>query len=310
MITGTKMLKNLDNLATRRPITAQIQLCNFCNNACSYCRYVGMPVKECKSVSIDEFKQYVGILQGLGVKGFILTGGEPTISSDFDLITDWLEAKDIPYGINTNFNSVKYIKPRYLKISIDGYDAESYKEVRKVDKYAETIDNVKAYLIWKQKNNVQTTVGIQKIGTDVDECRAFYEAHKGLDVDYISFRPIETVNHSFYTEHDEKAVVGYLERLREQDKRVKINYKYYEVRTCFDRCYANFLQIAVNQNGEVIYCCDKSDEVVCHITDPDVLRKMAEFKTDMRTCLAPCRMTGPNALVRDMEKVTRDSMFI
>lgn len=310
MITGTKILKHLDNLVNRRPVTAQIQMCNYCNNFCNYCRYVGMPEKEKKSVSLEEFIDYVMILKGLGIKGFILTGGEPTISKDFDKIAEWLEKNDIPYGINTNFNILKYIKPRYLKVSVDGYDAVSYKEVRKIDKYDVTISNVKRYLDWKKENGIGTTVGIQKVGISAEECRRFYEAHCDLDVDYMSFRPVESVRHVFYDNNDVKPVIEYLERLREADKRVQINYKYYQTTDCFDKCYGNFLQIAVNPFGDVIYCCSKSDDIVGHISDPDILEKMAEYKTDMRTCPVPCRMTGPNTLVRDMETISQDSMFI
>lgn len=310
MITGTKILKHLNNLAERKPITAQIQMVNYCNNFCNYCRYVGIPTEKKKYVSIDEFKEYVRILDGLGVKGYILTGGEPTISKDFDKITKWLEENDIPYGINTNFNILKFIKPRYLKVSLDGYNSVSYKETRKVDKYETTIENLKQYIAWKKENNVQTTVGIQKIGLDVEGCRKFYEAHKNLDVDYMSFRPVESVKHYYYDDNDERPVVEFLEELREKDKRVLINYKYYQLRECFDKCYANHLQIAINPFGDVIYCCNKSDEIVGHITDPDILEKLAKHRTNMAECHVPCRMTGANALVRDMETVTADSMFI
>ena len=310
MITGTKVLKHLDNLMERRPVTAQIQLDNFCNNFCSYCRYVGMPAKEKRSITLDEFKEYVRILLDMGVKGFILTGGEPTLSKDFDKITAWLEENEIPYGINTNFNVLKLIKPRYLKISIDGYDADSYKAVRGIDRYETVIRNLETYLKWKKENGVKTAVGIQKLGLDIEECRKFYEAHKHFDVDYFSFRPVESVRHSYYDTNDEKPVIAFLESLRQTDRRVQINYKYYQIRTCFDKCYGNFLQIAVNPNGDVIYCCHKSNEIVGHLTDPDILKKIYEYDTNMETCPVPCRMTGPNALVRDMETSTNDSMFI
>ena len=310
MIAGTKLLKNLDNLISRRPVTAQIQLCNFCNNFCNYCRYVGVPVDQKRSIAISEFISYVQSLLKLGVKGFILTGGEPTISKDFDKITEWLESNEIPYGINTNFNVLKLIKPRYLKISLDGFDSESYIQDRKIDKYETVISNIVKYLEWKKENNIQTAVGIQKIGMDVESCKRFYEAHCDLNVDYMSFRPVESVNHVFYDTHDEKPVVEFLERLRERDKRVHINYKYYQTRMCFERCYGNFLQIAVNPFGQVIYCCSKSNEIIGNVTEPDILEKIAAFKTDMSTCPVPCRMTGPNAIVKDMETIENDSMFI
>lgn len=285
-------------------------MCNYCNNFCNYCRYVGMPASEKKSILFEDFKHYVAILQGLGVKGFILTGGEPTISRDFDKITAWLEENGIPYGVNTNFNVLKLIKPRYLKVSLDGYDAISYKEDRKIDKYDAVIGNLKQYIAWKKENQVQTAVGIQKVGMNVEECRKFYEAHADLDVDYMAFRPVESVNHVFYDNNDEKPIIEYLERLRSKDSRVQVNYKYYHVRDCFEKCHANYLQITVNPSGEVIYCCSKSNDVVGRLDDPEILAKMANYPNNMASCPVPCRMTGPNMLVRDMETQGRDSMFI
>lgn len=310
MISGTKILKHLDNVIEKRPITAQIKLDNYCNNLCSYCRYVGVPVKERLSVSLNDFEKWVEILQGLGVKGFILTGGEPTICEEFDEITKWLEFKQIPYGINTNFNVLKYIKPVYLKVSLDGYDSESYKYFRNVDMYSKTIENIKQYIEWKKENNVKTNIGLQKIGVDVEGCKRFYEAHKGLEVDYIVFRPMETVNNFFYDGKDEKPVIEFLEKLKEKDKRVQINFKYYQLRECFEKCYGSFLQIAVNPNGDVCYCCHKSDEIVGHITDSDILEKLRRYETNMKTCPVPCRMTGANSLLRNMAKVGADDVFI
>ena len=82
-------------------------------------------------MNYDDFVKYVQILLNLGVKGIILTGGgEPTLNPDFDKIAAYLEENKIPYGINTNFNVLKKIAPKYLKISLDASNADEYAEVR------------------------------------------------------------------------------------------------------------------------------------------------------------------------------------
>ena len=120
MISNNKMLFNLKNVIEKKPITADLFLTNFCNNKCQYCTYNRWDLpKGRKFVTFNEFVRNVNILEGMGVNGFILTGGgEPTVNPDFDKITKWLETENINYGINTNFNILKLIKPVYLIYSL------------------------------------------------------------------------------------------------------------------------------------------------------------------------------------------------
>ena len=124
-ITGDKMLSHLDRVVgAHRPITADIFLTNYCNNRCPYCTYRRWELgKDAYAMSLKEFKEYADTLLRLGVKGFILTGGgEPTIAPDFLKIARWLERKELHYGVNSNFNALKFIRPDYLKVSLDGWD--------------------------------------------------------------------------------------------------------------------------------------------------------------------------------------------
>ena len=50
----------------------------------------------------------------------------------------------------------------------------------------------------------------------------------------------------------------------------------------------------MNAYGNVLYCCQKPDEVVGNIFDEDILDKKEAYKTDMSKCEVPCRMTGNN----------------
>ena len=134
-INAEKMLSHIDRIAGEQmPITADIFLTNYCNNKCKYCTYGRWKLeRDAKAMTYEEFIKYADRLQKLGVQGFILTGGgEPTICPDFTRITKWLEDKGIHYGVNTNLNELELIKPDYLKVSLDGYDEESYERSRGV----------------------------------------------------------------------------------------------------------------------------------------------------------------------------------
>lgn len=315
MISNNKLIYNLYNVINRKPITADIFLNSACNNKCPYCTYARYQERGNKYMTFDEFRENVQILLKNGVKGFILTGGgEPTISPDFDKITDYLEQNSIPYGINTNFNVFKAINPNYLKISLDGYDRESYQKARGVDKYETVIDNIQKYLLFKKENGLKTSVGLQTVATNIENVIRFYEAHKKLDVDYFNIRPMESTCGEYYQDirnnFRRTGILEYLQDIAKKDSRVCINYKWHEVRNIFDKCYANFSQIAINEYSEVMYCCHKPYEIIGRLDDKDIWEKRETFQTNMSMCDVPCRLTAPNNFIQVLENKPADAMFI
>lgn len=309
------MIYSMDNILSRKPITADIFLNSACNNKCPYCTYARYKQRCSTYMTLEAFKDNINILLANGVKGVILTGGgEPTISPDFDKITNFLEQNSIPYGINTNFNVFKAIKPNYLKISLDGYDRESYQKARGVDKYDTVIENIKRYILFKQVNKLKTSIGLQTVSTNVEDVQKFYEAHKGLHVDYFNIRPMESTCGEYYDSNETLSkrlkILEYLQDIQEKDKRVCINYKWHEIWTQFDKCYANFSQIAINENSEVMYCCHKPYEIIGRLDDKDIWEKRERFQTNMQMCDVPCRLTAPNNFIQSLQDAPSDAAFI
>ena len=320
-ITGDKMFAHIDRIfGERKPITADIFLNNYCNNKCPYCTYRRWEFDNGATyMTYENFVKYAEKLISLGVLGFILTGGgEPTISKDFDKITKWLEENKLEYGINTNFNEIKYIKPKYLKVSLDGWDENSYKKSRGVEKYNKVRENIIEYAEWKKENSSNTSLGIQLLAKSVDEVEKFYEANKDLPVDYISIRPMESTQSNYYksitSNSDIKIqpneIIKTIERIASLDKRVVVNYKWNFLNQSFDSCIGQWSQIALNELGEVMYCCHKPYEIVGHILDDDILEKKKKFKTNIQMCDVPCRLTGPNIELKKMLAPKKDVNFI
>lgn len=317
-ITGTKMLHHLDRIfGDHKPITADIFLNNYCNNMCPYCTYRRWELDDgARYMSFADFVTYAGRLIDLGVKGFILTGGgEPTVSKDFDKIVTWLDSENIHYGINTNFNVYKEFNPDYLKVSLDAWDNESYEDTRGVpNTYDKVIDNIYRYADYKTD---KTKLGIQLLAKSVDAVYKFYEANKHLPVDYISIRPMESTCGSYYKnlfEDQEELkpanIIKVIEQIASLDNRVVLNYKWRLLDTQQDKCTAQWAQIAINELGEVMYCCHKPYQIVGHIMDEDILAKKERAYTNMQMCDMPCRMTGPNLEVHNLLKEQTDIYFI
>lgn len=263
----------------------------------------------------EEFVRYAKRLLELGVRGFILTGGgEPTLCRDFKKITDWLEAHSIHYGINTNFNEVQYIKPDYLKVSLDGWDEDSYEKSRGVRAYEKVRNNIQAYADWKRRESPETTLGIQRVVKWPNDVYAFYAANCNLDVDYIVFRPIESTGGIAYLDEYSgghiKELIYTVEELAKKDSRVKLNFKWNLIGEQERTCTAQWAQIAVNEHGQVMYCCHKPYEIIGHVMDRDILEIKEKARTDMARCDIPCRMTAPNKFMAQMEKERKDQYFI
>lgn len=308
-ISGNKMLSHVERVFnSHKPITADIFLTNFCNNNCPYCTYKRWELdKNAKYMSYNDFVIYGERLLSLGVLGFILTGGgEPTLNPDFDKIVAWLENNNIHYGINTNFNVFKMFHPDYLKVSLDGYDEDSYERCRGVRKYHKVRKNIERFCSQKGK----TSVGIQFVVTSVSDVLKFYDANKDLNVDYISLRPMESTGGKFYDDKNIDNILETIDHLVKNDNRVIKNFKWDLLKRQEPTCTANWAQIALNEKGEVLYCCHKPYQIIGHILDEDILLKKEKAITNMKMCDIPCRMTAPNMYVSEFFKERQDKYFI
>lgn len=316
-ISGEKMLCHIKRVAGDfRPITADIFLTNFCNNHCPYCTYRRWKLDNgARAMGFNDFVRYANRLRDFGVLGFILTGGgEPTLCPDFMKITKWLESEKIHYGINTNFNNIMYFKPDYIKVSLDGYDEESYERARGIRRYELVKRNIEDYAAWRRVYSPNTSLGIQWVASSVDEVFKFYNANQCLDVDYISFRPFESTNGKYYSTEEKRAqareISAAIEQLASNDERVIRNFKWDLLDRQEDDCTANWAQIAINEVGEVMYCCHKPYQIIGHIMDDDILEKKEKTRTDMRMCDIPCRMTAPNMFASKVKEKRKDEYFI
>ena len=319
-ISDGKILHYMDRiLGDQKPIVADVFLTNYCNNKCPYCTYRRWELdKGARYMSYADFVTYASRLEKLGVKGIILTGGgEPTLNKNFDDICNWLNMMKYDWGINTNFNVLKLIKPNYLKVSLDGWDRESYVSSRGVDAYETVRENIVSYAEWKKENSKSTSLGIQILVKSVSEVEKFYEANKDLPVDYIVLRPMESTCGEYYknildldSELHPTNIIAAVKRISSLDERVVLNYKWNLLGHQESSCVAQWAQIALNENGDVMYCCHKPYQIVGHITDEDILEKKARAITNMSMCDIPCRMTAPNKEVADFLAPKKDISFI
>lgn len=182
-------------------------------------------------------------------------------------------------------------------------------------KYHAVRENIVRYAEWKTKHSPHTSLGIQKVITNPDQIMPFYEANRDLPVDYISLRPVESTGGKYYASPAARRAanraVSLIRDIAKRDSRVVLNFKW-SLLDDFpgDACAAHWAQIAVNERGQVLYCCHKPYEVVGHVMDSDILEKYGLAHTDMSMCDVPCRLTAPNLFMKTLSAEYKDAMFL
>jgi hypothetical protein len=88
------------------------------------------------------------------------------------------------------------------------------------------------------------------------------------------------------------------------------NFKWNMLGIQFDSCIGQWSQIALNEHGEVMYCCHKPYQIIGHIMDDDILEKKRLAHTDMSMCDVPCRLTSTNHILSQVYGEQANKEFI
>jgi len=238
-------------------------------------------------MSVELFEQVVSFLIGKGVKSINLTGtGEPLLHPEITKICETLNRVSIPYGVKTNLTKLPpaNCNAAWVKVSLDAANAEDYTAIRGTDDFDTVISNIK-----------KVQVGLQCMVQDAESVRKFYDFYRNFDCSYIVFRPIAQVGSSFYPAGERQRII---EAIGECSGKVINNLDKWDFAHPPRPCPMNWLTIYINYKGEVVYCCDKQDEVVGPLND-ETFKK--QWVTDPATCNLPCRLYHYNNLYYAME---------
>jgi radical SAM protein with 4Fe4S-binding SPASM domain len=132
--------------------TVYVEITNQCNLNCRTCYNRSGLNREHREISKEQLKSIIGLFLPYGLKRFLISGGEPTLHSEFDAILDLLdEYPQISFGIVTNgtkqnpklidmFNSGRSLT---LQISLDGSNEEEDAKTRGAGHFGEAVEFVK-----------------------------------------------------------------------------------------------------------------------------------------------------------------------
>lgn len=177
----------------------RISLTDNCNFRCTYCMpnedIVCMP--NTRLMQVEEIYEIAKVFIGMGVNKIRLTGGEPLLRKEFDLILEKLSKLPTEITITTNgalahkhINSFNKAGIRSINVSIDSLQNSKFKILTKRDSLDQVWKNI--LLLISEQFSVKLNVVVMK-GINDDEVNAFVALTKELPlhVRFIEFMPFD-----------------------------------------------------------------------------------------------------------------------
>ncbi len=178
-----------------------------CNLKCAMCSYRDRLSDE---LTIEEIEKLAGELTEIGLKRIVFSGGEPLLRTDFEQICETFAKHNVKQTLLTNGmllkKKIEKIAPYLdeLIISIDGATPETHDAIRGVNSLALIKEGIKhtkqifpelniSFRTVIQKNNFREINDIVRLGLD-------------LNINRVSFLPVDVFSEAFGREHKEIAV--------------------------------------------------------------------------------------------------------
>jgi MoaA/NifB/PqqE/SkfB family radical SAM enzyme len=164
--------EKIDSLPANKPILAPIHIrlkpTNYCNHNCVYCCYrnqfsmqIGNDISLKDSIPKEKMIEIIDDFGAIGVKAVTFSGGgEPLCYPHISDSLEGLAYHEIKIAMLTNGallkNDVADIlaeNAEWIRISIDGWDSESYSKYRGIglDAYGKVMENIRKFNIIKKK---------------------------------------------------------------------------------------------------------------------------------------------------------------
>jgi MoaA/NifB/PqqE/SkfB family radical SAM enzyme len=234
----TKVLENLskDSVRTSRILkgerpfplaeTMEVFISENCNAKCKFCYRNGKLYDEGRVLSTQEYVNLINEFADLGGQNLDVSGGlEPLLSPS---VTEVLKAglsRDLKVNLYTNgiaLNKLNIVdclmKIFRVRVSLNAYDRDSYREIMGVDKFGIVTKNLKDLVGAKKASNSRVRIGTSYV--------AFKENYKGiheavklaqkLGLDFFDLRSVEVTDLSGFDEKRRKELTSILRQIREE----------------------------------------------------------------------------------------------
>jgi radical SAM protein with 4Fe4S-binding SPASM domain len=185
----------------RAPLNVEWEITKECNLQCRHC-YTSAGKKEPKELSTDEAISMINHLDAVGISDITISGGEPLLRKDLEVIINHLKELELPFILYTNGillnaerqSSLKKAGVHAISLSLNGTTKKTHNYVHN----ANTYDIIMKRINQLKKNgfgvqalytlmgiNIKEALGlpelIEEMGLDSVCVYPFYPAGRGAD---------------------------------------------------------------------------------------------------------------------------------
>lgn len=260
------------------PIHVRVKPSNRCNHNCSYCAYrleslsVGRDMSVADQMPRDKLLELLDDFIEMGVKAVTFSGGgEPFLYPHLAQAAARLAESSVAFAALTNGSRLEgeaaaifASSATWVRVSIDGYDDESYTHYRRVDRgeFSRVMNNMAAF----KRQNGPCHLGLSMIVDHFNAGRIFELARrvKDIGVDSMKISPCITAsvgaqNTAFHASVYELARAG-IDRVKTElaDERFEIFDAYHLLDERFEKNYSwcpNIQILPVVGADLNVYCC-------------------------------------------------------
>ena len=322
------------------PVHIRIKPMNHCNHDCWYCAYrvsnleLGEDIDYRDKIPEDKIFEIVDDVISMGVKAVTFSGGgEPLLYKPLPDVIERLAGHGIKVATLTNGSNLKgkvadaFAKyGTWVRVSIDGWDNESYAKSRKIEKdsFSKLIKNMREFA----SRDSKCVLGVSYI-VDQNNCSHIYEVCellKDVGVNHVKLSGVVVSNHgaenNIYHSKISDVVSNEINKALKlnSDKFTVINH-YHELDARFDKEYTTCPQLmyltVIGADCKVYTCQDKA------FTEPGTLGSIKDIsfkdfwfsETNQKNlydlnpsiqCKHHCISNSKNLAIRDILEIDPD----
>lgn len=275
-----ELMKLIDG-AYCNPITCEVDPSNRCQLNCSFCMY--KKYRSDQNIDLD-FNIYSNLLNNLvreKIKSVTFTGGgEPLLHLRIREMISLAYNSGLDIGLVTNGVALNKLNKelismlKFVRISVDAANKETYKIIKGRDLFDIVISNIKNI---KSMNLPHIAIGISYVVCRDNEA-GIEEAKKLVDnlgISYIQFKPawIDQTTYEFAGENEDHIYVS----------------KRYKTEDELPCVFAGLIGI-VGANGKVYYCCQYRGNKNYELGDlrdeefSEIWKRRSSIKPDIAKC--------------------------
>lgn len=274
----------------------RISLIERCNLRCTYCMPENGIALSPRShlMTYEEIYQIASTFVRNGVTKIRLTGGEPLIRKDIDVILKKLASLNVELSITTNailvdrfVDTLKENGIRNINASLDSLDSEKFKQITRRDNFKKVFDNI--HLLIKEGFHVKLNVVLIKDFNE-NEIIDFINLTKDwpIVVRFIEFMPFngnkwdvsklvsyESIMNSAFNEFSKTKIIRLKDAQNDTSKNYKVSHykgSFAVISTVTNPFCDSCNRLRLTANGQLKNCLFSSEE-------NDLLTQLREGKS-------------------------------